>query len=250
MAIMLGGDIDFVVSRTEDPGWVGVVMRFLFSQPELVNLALLVGGLLLIYWDVRRNRPRPPAQSIPISITKIAEPGWGRQSGLSTLVNFTAADGQSSQRELHAAHLGIRPVFISNVSLDRSVTLRFSLAVVDGKGNVRMFPGDGKDRWGHVMGVHDFGAKIEKQRGISPTKYILSPITIAPQTTVDGWLQFIETMIDFDSDDEFDKKTSSHFLEGVLGSGSDTFKYRLDIEDVISGVEISIPLPSDGYRGS
>lgn len=63
--IMWGGDIDFVISRSADPGWVGNLIDFLLNPPGVITLPFIVIGLLLIYWDNRRashsNEPKEKA---------------------------------------------------------------------------------------------------------------------------------------------------------------------------------------------
>ena len=61
--LMRGGDIDFVISRTQEPGWFGHVIGFLADPPSWIILPLIVGGLLLIRWDYRRAHNRPPLAS-------------------------------------------------------------------------------------------------------------------------------------------------------------------------------------------
>jgi hypothetical protein len=54
--ISLFGDIDLLVERSRDPGWVGDMMGFLLDPPGWLILAVVIAGLLAIYVDVRRNR--------------------------------------------------------------------------------------------------------------------------------------------------------------------------------------------------
>lgn len=60
-----GGEIDFVVSRTSDPSWIGQLFRVAATQPGYVAIALTVGGLALIYWDVKRFRRTPGVRKEP-----------------------------------------------------------------------------------------------------------------------------------------------------------------------------------------
>lgn len=53
--IMLGGDVDFVVSRSGDPGWVGKVLALLVNPPGWAILPLIIVGFALIRWDYRRS---------------------------------------------------------------------------------------------------------------------------------------------------------------------------------------------------
>lgn len=56
--ISLGGDIDFIVSLVNGIGWVGLVIAWLLSAPAWFELAVIVAGLGLIFWDNRRQATR------------------------------------------------------------------------------------------------------------------------------------------------------------------------------------------------
>jgi hypothetical protein len=57
-----GGSLDFLISRSEHPGWVGSVLTFLLNPPEIVRLvALLAATYLLILRERRRNDARHAA---------------------------------------------------------------------------------------------------------------------------------------------------------------------------------------------
>jgi hypothetical protein len=49
------GDHDLVISRIEDPDWLGAVMRWLLDPPPALILPTLLLGLLLIAADVWRD---------------------------------------------------------------------------------------------------------------------------------------------------------------------------------------------------
>jgi hypothetical protein len=53
--ITWGGDIDFVVSRSQDPGWVGQMINWLIDPPGWAILPLLSLGLACIFLDSRRR---------------------------------------------------------------------------------------------------------------------------------------------------------------------------------------------------
>lgn len=55
-ALDAAGNIDLVVSRAQDPGWVKAVWEFLVYPPEWLPVLLIVAGLALIFWDLRRGR--------------------------------------------------------------------------------------------------------------------------------------------------------------------------------------------------
>jgi hypothetical protein len=52
----LGEHIEFIVHHARSLGEVGVVIEALLDPPPLVGLAIVVTGLLLIWWDIRRKR--------------------------------------------------------------------------------------------------------------------------------------------------------------------------------------------------
>lgn len=67
--ISRAGDADFIISRSADPGWVGAMINWVIDPPGWAMIPLIIAGLLLIYWDVRRNRnARAPVQdrSLPV----------------------------------------------------------------------------------------------------------------------------------------------------------------------------------------
>lgn len=55
--IGFAGDIDLIVDRLHEPGWIGVMMRWLLEpQPAALTIALILIGLSLIWWDFNRDR--------------------------------------------------------------------------------------------------------------------------------------------------------------------------------------------------
>ena len=52
------GDIDFVVERTANPGWVGDVLNWLFDPPGWIIVPMIVAGLAFIYVDFQRSLQR------------------------------------------------------------------------------------------------------------------------------------------------------------------------------------------------
>ncbi len=71
--IQLLGDIDFIVERSQDPGWMGDVLKALLSLQEsmrpgtalAISLIVILVGLGLIWWSVKR--PTEPG-SVPTFI--------------------------------------------------------------------------------------------------------------------------------------------------------------------------------------
>jgi hypothetical protein len=67
------GDIDFLVERLNDPGWIGVLAVMLIAPPPWLPFACVVVGLLLIWWFANRAGPAAllplgtrPTQSIDL----------------------------------------------------------------------------------------------------------------------------------------------------------------------------------------
>jgi hypothetical protein len=54
--IRTGGDIDFVVERTKDPGWIRWMIENIINPPPWLTIPLVLAGLSLILWDTRRQR--------------------------------------------------------------------------------------------------------------------------------------------------------------------------------------------------
>ena len=48
-------DVDFVAAHVQNPGWIGTVLAFLSAPPPYIPLLLVVVGLGLIFWQVRRS---------------------------------------------------------------------------------------------------------------------------------------------------------------------------------------------------
>jgi hypothetical protein len=82
--ITLGGDVDFIVSRSQEPGWVGAVIDTLISPPGWITLPLIVSGLALIYWDTRRSRH---------ALTNVSQPMQGIRN---TTLPAESRDNQES----------------------------------------------------------------------------------------------------------------------------------------------------------
>jgi len=187
--------------------------------------------------------------SLPLSITKIDAPSYSKYSGLPTKVRFTNQAGESKEAEVDPPNLGIREVFISNTSLTRSVTLKISLVILDKDGRSHKLTGEGRNSWGMVLGHNDRATRTFQKLGAPPPSYIVSPVTIAPQQTVRGALTFIINMFSGDGGAD-DEQVISYYAKGSSSTKKEQlFRYTLEIEDVVSGVTIAIPLPSDGYKG-
>jgi len=53
-----GGSIDFLVSRSSDPGWVGDMLKFIASIASYISFAMILIGVALIIWNERRRIDR------------------------------------------------------------------------------------------------------------------------------------------------------------------------------------------------
>lgn len=49
-------EIDFLVTRINDPGWIGVVLNSVLNPPSYLLLLLILVGFGLLFWDARRSR--------------------------------------------------------------------------------------------------------------------------------------------------------------------------------------------------
>ena len=69
--VTLGGDVDFLVSRSEDPGWVGAMVNFIIDPPNWSIAPMIMAGLILIWLDGKRSRPAA-------TVERAAEPDYAR----------------------------------------------------------------------------------------------------------------------------------------------------------------------------
>jgi len=60
-----GGNLDFVISRSQDPGWVGLAINRLLDPPAWSLIPLMLAGFALLWWDVRRTHQRAQAEKQP-----------------------------------------------------------------------------------------------------------------------------------------------------------------------------------------
>jgi hypothetical protein len=67
----LGGTFDFVISRFNDPAWVGVMLSAIFNPPPWAIPLSIILGLALIWLDLKRpwekGRSAGTGQALPIS---------------------------------------------------------------------------------------------------------------------------------------------------------------------------------------
>lgn len=59
-----GGSIDFLLSRSKDPDWVGAVLKFLVASWDSISSILMLLGVGLIVWNERRRYERMVRQAI------------------------------------------------------------------------------------------------------------------------------------------------------------------------------------------
>jgi hypothetical protein len=215
---------------------------------SLIGIAVCFIGLIaFIYVYFRSPAPEVSEQSVlPIVVSALANPGYARFSGLSPDFDSPNIDA----RESDPPWIWIGDVFISNISKDRAVSLRIFLIATDEKGQVNRLEADGKGPLGNFMGRSDFATKLYQRNGIEPgSSFILSPLTLKAQETVHGTLPFIIHPFGFT------KEINNKILEYWIGhfippvERNPPFKFRLEIQDVISGVKVEVPVPGDGYSG-
>jgi len=208
-------------------------------KPESRDAAVYVGVRAFIE---QHRKPADNAPSaLPITVTELQEPNFDAQCGLDSC-------------EYDVPCFYIPDVFISNSSLERTVTLRIFLVFTTKKSSPRRTRKEAKGTtwWGGKMGDNDAATLTLLRLGKAPTSYIRSPITLAPQQTVQGRLAFVFDHINVSSD--FGKPWLIHVLLGTgIGVGDEMatdeneFHYSLEITDVVSGLSVSIPVPGPGY---
>ena len=60
------GDVDLVVERTRDPGWIKSVIELALDPPEWLLLALALSGVAIIVWDIfLRSGPKASGKAQP-----------------------------------------------------------------------------------------------------------------------------------------------------------------------------------------
>jgi hypothetical protein len=70
--ISRGGDADFVISRSSDPGWVGAMINWIINPPAWAIMPLIVAGFALIWLDVKRRRAKVTVS--PITPQEVSAP--------------------------------------------------------------------------------------------------------------------------------------------------------------------------------
>jgi hypothetical protein len=261
-----------------DQRWIGVILimlgciififdikvkgrRVAFGNPKGRHVnhwgpwLLIVGGPLLgvlwLYVTHSETTVAPSSlPSLPITITELKQPDAQIHSGL----------WPQNLREKDPPMFVIWNVYISNSSMTRTVTLRIFLVPwtkqhEDRRGNIE---GTGVSPWHALMGRDDESAIRDKEHGLESTKYILSPVTIQPQTTVFGNLVFIMPL-GTDVSTDIGKEVWGNILRGLSPNGviignepatdENKLNFLLDVTDVISNTSITIPVPGPGYHG-
>jgi hypothetical protein len=60
-----GGSLDFLISRSQDPGWVGDVLTFVAAQAPYLGFVSIMAGVALIVWNERRRTAQLLEARIP-----------------------------------------------------------------------------------------------------------------------------------------------------------------------------------------
>lgn len=53
-----GGSLDFLISRSEDPGWVGDVLTFAATNTGYLSFVMMLAGVAFVLWNERRRTER------------------------------------------------------------------------------------------------------------------------------------------------------------------------------------------------
>jgi hypothetical protein len=185
-------------------------------------------------------RPREVRGSIPVSISNMGEPQYAPRA------NF------SSRYEDDAAAFMIPDVFISNVSTNppRQIALRLFLEV-KGPNQTFTLNADGKDSFGHTLGVDDWGyQEIKKHYAEPPFVYLRSPVLLKPGDTVHGKLAFVVGVFQATREIPGDTGKQMKEAETALANAAlqNKLTFKLTVLDEVSGDSVVIPLPGS-YRG-
>ncbi len=53
-----GGSLDFLISRSKDPGWVGSLLTAIATNQSYIGFAMMLAGVAFIVWNERRRTER------------------------------------------------------------------------------------------------------------------------------------------------------------------------------------------------
>jgi hypothetical protein len=126
-----GGDLDFIISRWADPGWVGAVISFFLSPPPWTMLPLLIIGTALILWDYSRHRNVAGPSVAPLKLVpddEIYSPKVTRGPA-PLLAGLYLADIDVSLKAVQSDHHGEINIRLFNGSTERRT---FDLVGVSG----------------------------------------------------------------------------------------------------------------------
>jgi hypothetical protein len=158
-------------------------------------------------------------QGIPIAIKREAN-----INHYNVLTKFFLTEGMPQEDPA----ITVGPLYITNLSAKRSVTLDITLYLIDQEGGPEWpYSGSGEDWIGRKVGKDDADAKDREKRNLTPTSYLLSPLTLKPNETAHGTLFFL-----------------------LRSQGSHDVKWKVSIQftDVATGVVVKIPAAGE-YQG-
>ena len=72
--IRILGDVDFVVNKTKDLGWMKGMVNFLLSPPDWFLGALFISGLLFAWYAIRLTRNQPELEKPASNAEHALEP--------------------------------------------------------------------------------------------------------------------------------------------------------------------------------
>lgn len=179
-----GGSIDFVLTRWDEPDWVGALMATILAYSNLIGLALLIGGIVLL---IRSERRRNDALYGPVKeqfenapdfaavFEEAAAPDAGPTGGDTLQATGTVSDPPPEvalERLLHTCYIlaGVQKLkdgeFIELTIVAYNASPK-TLALADVRGNARctMIEGDKEIR--EKLGVPDL-IRIAPKRQIAP----------------------------------------------------------------------------------
>lgn len=90
--LQLGGDIDFIVTRAQEPGWVGMMVEYIVNPPNYMLLIVFIVGSFLIWFDLRRAQARPILKSVQTNASELTSSLEGelKDVAMFTITGFDA----------------------------------------------------------------------------------------------------------------------------------------------------------------
>ncbi len=171
-----------------------------------------------LWLDLRPQLVEHKLSNIPISFTM-------RQTGF-----CTGRAGLGNTLENDALAFVFGPVLVANTSSTNRVILDFTLLVNGSDGTHLKILSRVRDGYGRIYGQK--AAETRRKHGLETPIYLISPVEIDPQKSVQGKLAFIYGPVGEGPMTEFVKNSFSH-----------DYEYTLVVSDKISTTSVELKMP-------